>query len=441
MQERINSRNFETQRHAIDRIPGMTQLLSKRPDQFAMGVWPGYYSKAKGAEIWDLDGNRYVDMSIAGIGANLLGYADPDVDDRVVEAIRSGSSSSLNCAEEVELAEELCRIHPWADMVRYARSGGEAMVVAVRLARAATGRDIVAFCGYHGWHDWYLAANLGTENALGTHLLPGLEPAGVPEGLSGTAIPFNYNRIEELSGIADEHGASIAAIVLEPTRGEEPADGFLEGVRRIADKIGAALIVDEISAGFRINVGGAHLSLGLEPDIAVFSKALGNGYPIAAVIGRRETMEAAQRSFVSSTNWTERVGPVAALAAIEKIIETDTPAKVSAMGRTVQEMWRTQADRHGLAVHVGGMPAMSHLDFEHPENASIKSYFTQLMLDHGILAGGRFYAMLAHTDEHIEAYGEATGKCFVEIADALSTGTLSDRMRAQPVAPGFTRIA
>ncbi len=162
-------------------IPGMTQLLSKRPDMFSLGVWPGYFSKASGAYLWDLDGNQYLDMSIAGIGANVLGYADPDVDEAVKRAITDGISSSLNCPEEVELAELLCELHPWAEMVRYTRSGGEAMAVAVRIARAHTGKDKVAFCGYHGWHDWYLAANLGEKNALGDHLLPGLSPAGVEQ--------------------------------------------------------------------------------------------------------------------------------------------------------------------------------------------------------------------------------------------------------------------
>ena len=207
-------------------IPGLSQLLSKRPDQFAPDVWPGYFSKASGVEVWDLDGNRYIDMSIGGIGANVLGYADPDVDAAVHKAIDAGTSCSLNCPEDVELAELLCSIHPWAQMVRFARTGGEAMAVAVRLARAYTGRDKIAFCGYHGWHDWYLAANLGTENALGEHLLSGLDPTGVPRGLKGTSLPFRYNHLEELEAIISEHGDDLAAIVMEPIRSAWPKDGF-----------------------------------------------------------------------------------------------------------------------------------------------------------------------------------------------------------------------
>ena len=257
------AKSLKMQKRAKNRIPGMTQLLSKRPDMFAPGVWPGYYSMAKGVEIWDLDGNRYIDMSIAGIGANILGYADSDVDAAVVEAIQNGNSSSLNCPEEVELAELLCKLHPWAEMVRYARTGGEAMAIAVRIARAYTEKDKVAFCGYHGWHDWYLAANLGTENALGEHLLTGLNPNGVPKGLTGTAIPFRYNHLEELQAIVEKNRKDIAAIIMEPIRNVQPQPGFLEGVRALADDIGAVFIIDEISAAFRMNSGGAHLVFGI----------------------------------------------------------------------------------------------------------------------------------------------------------------------------------
>jgi len=195
------TKSMAIQEKAIRLIPSMTQLLSKRPDQFSLGVWPGYYTKAKGAEVWDLDGNRYIDMSIAGIGANVLGYADPDVDAAVKHAIDNGVSSSLNCPEEIELAELLIELHPWADMMRTCRSGGESMVIAVRIGRAHSGKDKVAFCGYHGWHDWYLAANLGPEDALGEHLLPGLSPCGVPKGLTDTAFPFHYNQLDELEEI------------------------------------------------------------------------------------------------------------------------------------------------------------------------------------------------------------------------------------------------
>ena len=195
--------SLKMQERAKKRIPGMTQLLSKRPDMFTMGVWPGYYSKAKGVYIWDFDGNKYIDMSISGIGTNVLGYCDPDVDAAVLEAVKNGTSCSLNCSEEVDLADLLCRLHPWAEKVRYARTGGESMAVAVRIARAFTKKDKIAFCGYHGWHDWYLSANLGNEDALKENLISGLDPCGVPRKLKGTAFPFRYNQLSELKQIND----------------------------------------------------------------------------------------------------------------------------------------------------------------------------------------------------------------------------------------------
>ena len=268
----------------------------------------------------------------------MLGYADPDVDAAVKEAIRNGTSCSLNCPEEVVLAELLCELHPWAEMVRYARTGGEAMSIAVRIARAYTGKDKIAFCGYHGWHDWYLAANLGTENALGEHLLSGLSPLGVPKGLTGTALPFRYNDLEELKNIAAQNRDEIGVIVMEPIRDTDPMPGFVEGVRALADEIGAVFIVDEISAGFRLTTGGAHLVVhSVTPDMAVFSKALGNGYPIGAIIGKTEVMQAAQKTFISSTCWTDRIGPTAALAMIKKHGDMNVADRLIHLGDLIQK--------------------------------------------------------------------------------------------------------
>jgi glutamate-1-semialdehyde 2,1-aminomutase len=428
------------QERAKLRIPGMTQLLSKRPDMFSMGVWPGYFSQAKGVEVWDLDGNRYIDMSIGGIGANVLGYADPDVDAAVIEAIRRGVSSSLNCPEEVELADLLCELHPWAEMVRYTRSGGEAMAVAVRIARAHTGRDKIAFCGYHGWHDWYLAANVGTENALGTHLLPGLEPLGVPAGLAGTALPFRYGNLEDLKSIVAATRGELAAIVMEPIRNERPSNDFLQGARQLANETGAVLVVDEISSGLRMNSGGAHLWLNLQPDIAVFSKALGNGYPIGAIIGKGAIMQAAQRSFISSTCWTERTGPAAALATLRKHRELQAGNHLAAVGDRIQAGWKMLLAKHRLSAHVRGIPPLSHFGFDHPLAQSLKALFVQLMLDRGFLASNSFYAMYAHQFEHVDAYLSAADTAFSVIAIALDRGEIEGRLEGKPSSVGFKRL-
>jgi glutamate-1-semialdehyde 2,1-aminomutase len=432
--------SMRMQERAIKRIPGMTQLLSKRPDMFSRGVWPGYFSKARGAEVWDLDGNRYLDMSIGGIGANVLGYGDPEVDQAVHDAVAAGVSSSLNCPEEVELADLLCEIHPWAGKVRFTRTGGESMAVAVRIARAHTGRDEVAFCGYHGWHDWYLAANVGTEDALGGHLLAGLDPLGVPRGLAGTAHPFRYNHLEELQAIVERRRGKLAAIIMEPIRNDGPAPGFLEGIKGLAAECGAVLIVDEISSGFRLNSGGAHLKLGLEPDIAVFSKALGNGYAIGAIVGRDEVMDAAQKTFISSTCWTERIGPAAALAMIRKHRRVNAGEHLVAIGGAVQAGWRKLGIRHGFQLDVGGIAPLSHFAFEGPDGASIKAYFIQLMLEKGYLASTSFYSMYSHTREHVEGYLAAADIAFAAMAEAVTAGDLTARLRGKPSVSGFRRL-
>jgi len=433
-------KSLEMQERAQSRIPGMTQLLSKRPDMFSQGVWPGYFSKAKGVEVWDLDDNHYIDMSISGIGANVLGYTDPDVDAAVLEAIKNGNSCSLNCPEELELADLLCEIHPWAEKVRFARTGGESMTIAVRIARAYTGKDKVAFCGYHGWHDWYLSANLGTENALGEHLLPGLSPKGVPIGLEGTSFPFRYNRIEELETIVKREGKTVSAIVMEPIRSEQPLPGFFDRVRAIADEISAVLIIDEISAGFRMNSGGAHLVLGIKPDMAVFSKALGNGYPIAAIIGKGEVMDAAQSTFISSTNWTERIGPAAGIATIKKHQKVNASQHLMDIGKKIQQGWRDCADKNGLNIDIGGIPPLSHFSFKGDNPMVMKAYFVQLMLERGFLASTLFYAMYAHQDEHVISCLKAVDEAFSEVFTAKQKGTLDTMLKGEPASQGFKRL-
>lgn len=425
---------------AKKRIPGGTQLLSKRPDQFSEGIWPSYYSRAKGVEVWDLDDNKYIDMSLGGIGATILGYADPDVDDAVKDAIDKGVATSLNCPEEVELADVLCELHPWADMVRYARSGGEAMAMAVRIARAATGKDVVAFCGYHGWHDWYLSANIGTENALGEYLLPGLDPVGVPKALKGTAYPFHYNNLSELEEIAEKHGADLGVIVVEAIRNDPPSREFRDGIREIAEGTGAVVIVDEISSGFRYLTGGAHLKFGMEPDIAVFSKSLGNGYSIAAVIGKTEVMHSAQSTFMSSTNWTERTGPAAALAMIEKHKRTNAGKHLTEMGSKVQEGWLTAAKKEGLVLDIGGIPQMSHFSIDSPQFPEMKAYFIQSMLEDNFLASNLFYAMYAHNSGHVNCYMDSVARAFSELRNALDEGDLKSRLYGKPSASGFSRL-
>lgn len=428
------------QDRAQNYIPGKTQLLSKRPEMFAPGVWPGYYEKAKGQEIWDLDGNKYFDFSIAGIGANILGYADDYVDNRVIERIRNGSSSSLNCPEEIELAELVCKLHPWGEMVRYSRSGGEAVSVAVRIARAFTRRDKVVFCGYHGWHDWYLSANISNGDNLSSHLLPGLSPVGVPTNLEGTSIPFHYNDIDELNSILIANSGQVAAIIMEPIGSYAPNEGFLESVRELASRHGSVLIFDEISSGFRINNGGAHLDLGIEPDMAVFSKAISNGFPMGVILGKSNIMESAQDSFISSTSWTEGVGPVAAIATMTKFAETNAHEHLIKIGNKVSQGWKKAAEDANLNIKVTGLPSLLKFSFDHPSDLEMKTYFTQEMLEVGFLASGRFYAMLSHSLETTDLYVNQVSRIFYEISQLLKSDSLTSKLKGGVAHSGFQRL-
>lgn len=431
---------LDMQKRARQRIPGASQLLSKRPDMFSLGVWPGYYQDAHGVEVWDLDGNHYIDMSIAGIGANVLGYADKDVNAAVKQAVDHGSSCSLNSPEEVELAELLCKLHPWAGKVRFARTGGEAMTIAVRIARAQSKKDKIAFCGYHGWHDWYLAANLTDDNALEGHLLPGLPPVGVPKALQATSFPFRYNHLEDLKNIVVKNKADLGVIVVESIRGQKPQKDFLEGLQAIAKEIKAVLVVDEISAGFRLVSGGAHLTMPLVPDIAVFSKALGNGFPIAAVIGKDSVMQAAEETFISSTNWSERVGFVAALATIKKHRARDVAKHLCFIGKMVQDGWQSAAQKARLKITVGGIYPLGHFIFDDKDALIMKAYFVQRMLEKGFLATNLFYAMYAHKPSHIKRYLKATEDIFREIAVFNDSGSLKKQLKGEPARSGFKRL-
>ncbi len=421
-------------------IPGGTQLLSKRPELILPDQWPAYYAQARGIDVIDLDGNLYKDMSLMGIGACVLGYADPEVDGAVKSAIDNGVMCTLNAPEEVGLAELLCEIHSWAQMVRYAKSGGEAMSIAVRIARAHTKREKVAFCGYHGWADWYLAANLGEEDALDGHLLPGLEPAGVPRGLRGTALPFHYNRLDQLRKIVDEHRDDLAAIVMEPQRGQSPDSGFLENVRDIASQTGAVLIFDEITTAFRMTTGGIHLLLGVAPDIAVFAKGMANGYPMAAILGTERVMESAQKTFISSTNWTERIGPVAALATIRKHRRENVASHLIMVGNMVKMGWRKAAEHVGLRVNLDGLPSLAHFGIDHRDHNKLTTLFSQLMLERGFLACDQFKPSYAHEMDDIVEYLEGVSDVFLTIAEAVAWGDVDRRLKGPPAQKGFYRL-
>ena len=428
--------------HARDRrIPNAVQLRSKLPEAFAPGQWPAYSRRARGIEIWDVDDNHYQDWSMHGIGAALLGYRDPDVTNAVQQCIADGSFSLLNPPEEVALADFLCEIHPWAENVRFARSGGEIATIAIRIARATTDRSKVAIGGYHGWHDWYLASNLGDHDALRGQLFPGLNPLGVPRELRGTAHPFAFNDRAAFDAVISEHGSELACVIMEPCRCHDPDPGFLEHVRDQAHRVGALLIFDEITIGFRRHFGGAHLRFGVNPDIAIFAKSLGNGHPCAAVIGTREAMDGAHESFISSTYWTERVGPTAALAVLKKMQQIDVPAHVDLMGRRVIEVWSKHFQSHALPLNIDDTyPCFASFSIAHELAKELRVFFVQEMLSRGFLAANIVYLTMAHNEDNLVAYDQAVGDVFGLMADALKKGDVADRLKGPVATEGFRRL-
>ena len=402
------SQNLYTKAKKI--IPGGTMLLSKRPELHLPGFWPSYYKKAKGCEIWDLDDNKYIDMSIMGVGTNILGYCNQEVDSAVIKTVNSGNMSTLNCPEEVYLAEKLLEINPWADMVRFARTGGEANAIAIRIARAASGKDKVAICGYHGWHDWYLAANIGSDENLAQHLISGLEPNGVPKKLGGTLFTFNYNNFNELLEIVNNN--EIGVIMMEVVRNHGPENDFLKNVRKLASKKGIVLIFDECTSGFRETFGGIHKLYDVEPDIIMFGKALGNGYAITAVVGRRSVMESAQSSFISSTFWTERIGPTAALKTLEIMERIKSWEIISNLGLIIKNKWSQLASLHKVELEITGIDALCGFTFKGDNALAYKTYLTQEMLIKGFLAGTSVYVSTEHTESIVNDFFEKLDPIF-----------------------------
>jgi glutamate-1-semialdehyde 2,1-aminomutase len=420
-------------------IPGGTMLLSKRPEMFLPDNWPSYYSKSKGCKVWDLDGNKYIDMCIMGIGTNTLGYGHDEVDEAVMQTIQNGNMSTLSCPEEVWLAEELIAMNPWAHMVRFARSGGEANAIAIRIARAASGKDKVAICGYHGWHDWYLSTNHNEGDGLSGHLLPGLNPNGVPKNLKNTVLPFHYNNIEELETLIRNH--DIGVIKMEVVRNFGPEDGFLQKVRDLATKNGIVLVFDECTSGFRETYGGIFQKYGVEPDMVMFGKTIGNGYALTAVVGKRDIMESAQKTFISSTFWTERIGPTAALKSLEIMRRINSWDIITERGTKMQQGWADMAKRHGISISIAGIPSLSTYSFKGENALKYKTFLTQEMLKKGFLASTNFYASIAHEDKYFDTYFEALDEVYAVISDCEHDLKSVDELLEGPVChSGFKRL-
>ena len=400
-------------RNAKKIIPGGVMLLSKNPERYLPDFWPTYFTSAKGCVITDFNRNKFIDLSLMGVGTNVLGYANSKIDNAVKKIISKSNMSTLNSIEEIKLAEKLIDLHPWSHKVKFARTGGEANAIAIRIARAASKKDNVAFCGYHGWHDWYLSTNLNNKSEgknLDTHLIKGLKIEGVPKNLKKTSFPFNYGDFNSLKKLISEK--NIGIIKMEVCRNTEPNKKFLKNVRKICNEKKIILIFDECTTGFRQTLGGLHKDVGVNPDIAIFGKALGNGYAITAIIGKRDVMDYAQESFISSTFWTERIGSAAALATIDFMEKNKSWKNVKAIGKKIQKKWRDVAVNNRLKIKVNGIPSLTNFTFQSPDHQKYKTLITQEMLLNNILATNAIYPCINHNDKVINFYSNKLDNIF-----------------------------
>jgi glutamate-1-semialdehyde 2,1-aminomutase len=436
------ARSLEIYHRARQLIPGTTQLISRRPTRAALGFSPIYAQSARGCRITDVDGNEFIDWSSA-VGPIILGYAHPVVDAAVKAQIDRGSVYSIVHESSVELAELLVRLVPSAEMVRYAKGGGEACTIAVRIARGVTGRDKVLLCGYHGWHDWYLAANLGAER-LADHLFNGIDPIGVPRALEGTALPFEWGDLDRLEDLLRAHGGDVAAIIMEPMRCEMPPAGYLEGVRALADRYGVVLIFDEVSCGWRIALGGVQQVTGVTPDLTVFAKAMSNGYPMAAVAGRRAVMEPVERMFISSAYWDDNIGIAASLATIRELERIDAPALFERLGTDFRERIDGLARETGCPAQCVGVAAHPriHFDVPHEQAPKVATLFVQENARRGVILASGFFFNAAH-DADADALDRTEAvvrESFAVIADGLRRDRLDDLIECELVEESFRRL-
>ncbi len=442
MSEYSVTRSYEIYERAGELIPGRTQLISRRASRFANGISPLYAQSAYGSRFIDVDENEYIDW-MSSVGAVILGHADDVVDRAVEEQIKRGSLYSLNSPLEIELAEELVDTVPSAEMVRYTKGGGEACAAAARIARGTTGRDKVIFCGYHGWHDWYQAANYEADPVSGEFPFAGIEPIGVPKVLAGTVIPFPYGDLDALGQLLDEHAGEVAAVMMEPLRSTLPEPGFLEGVKELAHAHDAILIFDEVSCGWRLSVGGVQQYVGVTPDMTVLAKAMSNGYPMGAVVGSREVMEPASRMFVSSSYWSDNIGLTAALTTIRELKRRSSAAFFLETGEKLRQALNGSIADAGLSGEYTGLHTALNLSLSLPDESlrpKVNTLFIQEMARRGVHCPMGFILNMAHTDEDIGQTAEAASEAFGVIRSGLESDNIDSLLICDLTQEPFRRL-
>ncbi|MEC9265198.1 MAG: aminotransferase class III-fold pyridoxal phosphate-dependent enzyme [Alphaproteobacteria bacterium] len=409
-------------------IPSQTQTFSKGWTQFPRGVSPVFAERADGGTIWDADGNAFIDWPMA-LGPLLLGHNHPAVTEAVTKRLKDGIAFSLPTTVELALAERLIDWFPYAERVRFGKNGSDATAGAVRAARAFTGRDRILCCGYHGWQDWFIGTTL--------------RHAGVPQAVRDLTTPFAYNDLDALSNLLDQHSGQVAAIIMEPMGIIPPKPGYLEGVRALADKHGVVLIFDECWTGFRIHLQGAYGAFGVQPDLACFGKALGNGVPISVVLGRADIMDVFNDVFFSFTFGGDLLGITAAQTVLS-LLETEPVLEhVSTIGQALMDGMSRQIAAHGLSGNIGldGYAARHVMWFkgDGADGMLMKSVFQQEGIAGGVLAAGWHAPSFAHTMQDVERTLEAYDVAFATIADGLASGDLDGKLRGERVQPVFRK--
>lgn len=410
-------------------IPSMTQTFSKGPNQWAQGVSPSFLDRGDGAWVWDVDGNKYLDHLMA-LGPIILGYNNPRINQVVSEQLQKGAVFSQMNALEVEVAELLVEHIPCAEMVRFGKNGSDATTAAVRAARASTGRDIIACCGYHGWHDWYIGTT--TRNL------------GVPQSVTALTKTFQYNDIGSLHRVFDSNQGNVAAVIMEPVGVVPPDPGFLEDVQQVAHAYGALLIFDEVVTGFRFALGGAQDYFGITPDLACFGKAMANGLPLSAVVGRRDIMQVFDDAFFSGTFGGETLALASCKATIAEMTEHGVIDHIDKVGSALIDGSRALVEQYGLkkVIQLVGYPPRSLMVFPHEDERETRlrrTFFLQECVKRGLLYYGVHVPTASHRDREVQFTLDVFSEVMPLFAAAYQAGDFADRLEGECVEPIFRK--